>query len=769
MARFQITGPDGVSYEVNAPDGATEQDAIAFVQKNAAQLAKPAAAPQAAAAPAFDLNRPETAIRADLEKMDPKSQRKTMTAWADKRAAEDKFAPGSLLSNVVRGTPIGSWIDEIEGGLQQGLHSVSGGRIGMPYQEAKDLAEARFRKVDKESTKLGSLPIIGDVTAGGVQKLLGGVMSTPLRTVGLFPGQNLVSQMVNAAVTGGLYGGLYGAGEGETAQDRALNAGMGVGIGMGLGAAMPPVARGLGNAFEYVTNRNQGLPAQLQGYDPGAVRRVHESFVADDAANVISGGDRARQMQAVNAARARGQGGMEFAEERIRMKTPELGEEGMLIDYGQNLMRDGDNLFNRPGETARIGGQALQDRANLRPSRIAQEANATIGPAVADDITAQAAVDRGNAAATPFYEQFRAVRIEPTNQLVNILQRVPQSAYAKAVELASAQGVNLRTHRTRGLDGLMLDYIKRGVDQIAREAPRGSDLARVYGNLARDLRSEVDGILIQRGAIARDAQGRPITPNGRDPISVWEHARNLSGQGKDIREAIELGNNAFKDSVSANQLAQEMRGMTVPEREGLQQGMRNNVRTMQVTSTRDGQVLNPFAKYENRRKLEMALPDSATANSPLSQQERARQYLNRMDAEAKMMATERAIRDQSATAPRIASRERYPMPAGSGDQVLGSVRQSTLTGLALDAVYRIGNALARGMLNERRTRVATDAARMLFAQGATSDEIVQGLIQYGQTQNMNMAQRRLFEASVRRFVNSLRVPAVSAATPEATP
>jgi len=460
---------------------------------------------------------------------------------------------------------------------------------------------------------------------------------------------------------------------------------------------------------------------------------------------------------------------MEFAEERIRQKTPQNTDEMMLVDFGQNLMRAGDTLYNRPGASATIGRRALEDRANLRPSRIAQDANQTIGPTVADDITARAAVDRGNAAATPFYEQFRAIRIEPTNQLNDILQRVPQSAYARAVEIAAAQGVNLRTHRTRGLDGMMVDYIKRGVDQIAREAPRGSDLQRVYSNLSRDLRTEVDNFMIQRGAIARDAQGRPITPNGRDPISVWEHARNLSGQGKDIREAIDLGNRVFRDELSANQLAQEMQGMSIPEREGLQQGMRNNVRTMQVTSTRDGQVVNPFAKYENRRKLEMALPDAVTANSPMSAQERARQYLNRMDAEAKMMATEQAIKAGSPTEPRRMARELFPMPAGAGDQQLSGMRQSTLTGAAMEAVYRIGNALTMGVLNERRNRIATDAARMLFARGATGDDIIHGLIAYGQSANMTGQQRAVFEQNVRRFITGLRPQAVDTATGERRP
>lgn len=47
MPKFHVTGPDGATYEVNAPDGASEQDAIAYAQKNlaGAQQAAPTAAP----------------------------------------------------------------------------------------------------------------------------------------------------------------------------------------------------------------------------------------------------------------------------------------------------------------------------------------------------------------------------------------------------------------------------------------------------------------------------------------------------------------------------------------------------------------------------------------------------------------------------------------------------------------------------------------------------------------------------------------------------
>ncbi|MES2295363.1 MAG: hypothetical protein V4527_18855, partial [Pseudomonadota bacterium] len=37
MPKYRVTGPDGQTYEVNAPDGASEADVMAYVQSNHAK------------------------------------------------------------------------------------------------------------------------------------------------------------------------------------------------------------------------------------------------------------------------------------------------------------------------------------------------------------------------------------------------------------------------------------------------------------------------------------------------------------------------------------------------------------------------------------------------------------------------------------------------------------------------------------------------------------------------------------------------------------
>ena len=46
MAKYRITGPDGAVYEVNAPEGATEDQVLAYVRQNSGKPKKTVQAPK---------------------------------------------------------------------------------------------------------------------------------------------------------------------------------------------------------------------------------------------------------------------------------------------------------------------------------------------------------------------------------------------------------------------------------------------------------------------------------------------------------------------------------------------------------------------------------------------------------------------------------------------------------------------------------------------------------------------------------------------------
>lgn len=754
-----VRGPNGV--QVNFPEG-TDTATISRVMSQFGGQ-------QEAQAPALDVNRPEAEVRADIEKL-PKQQRKQANRkLAEKLEAEESaklreagLEPSNWMVNVLRGTPAGSWLDEADAGVSSLINLASGGKYGRPYDEAVEISRARNRRIDNEATKLGTLPVIGDVTTSGVQKLAGGVLSAPVSPlVRLFGGTTALPFTGNLIATGGVYGGLYGAGEGEggdtvaeTAWNRVKPGAVGAGIGAGTGVVLGPTARGLSNLYEYAMNAFRPMPQQLQGYAPEAVRKVARGFEGDDFTHLA--GERVRRSDNVTNNTQPGQG-RDLALGRVIRQTPNMGDDAMLVDYGPNMFAQGDILANVPGPQQQMAREAMRLRSDLRPARIADDVNSIVGPVAADDIVAQQAVQDANRAAAPLYDQFHntPINANANPRLVALLDRARRAgAYDRAARLMEIDGVD---PNQAGNNGLFLDYIKRGLDDLAGKAERAGEREGLmrFGNLARELRTEVDQMLVSQGAVARDAAGQPIMRNGR-PVSIWEEARFVSGEGKNLRDAIELGNRVLDNNISEAQLAAELQGMSPPEIEAVRQGLRNKIRTLQVSSTRDGQVINPLESIDAGAKIRLVLGNDRAAD----------RLVNRFSAERRMMNTEQNMFKQSATAPREAAKREIGIGTDGAADNLSGLRNANASGMLAEGVMRIANAMRSGAITESRMNTARDMVRMLFAQGAERDQVIAGLRAYINSQGVTAAQRARFERNIVRLVDSVRPANVAAATAE---
>ena len=215
MAVFELQGPDGKLFEVEAPDA---QSAVAAFQKMPQTTQKP---------------------------VDPMKQRALDQVSAERKASPMMTAVDDTVRNLARGTGIGSFLDEANAATASILPEMLGGR---PYDEALAYQRAKNELADKESTVVGKLPVIGDVTVGGLTKLAGGIASAPVTPMArVFQGATLAPRVGNAALTGAGYGALYGAGEGEGMADRATDAAMGAAIGRNkpkaISAAALPTSR----------------------------------------------------------------------------------------------------------------------------------------------------------------------------------------------------------------------------------------------------------------------------------------------------------------------------------------------------------------------------------------------------------------------------------------------------------------------------------------------------------------------------------------------
>jgi hypothetical protein len=688
MPRHLIQGPDGTKHIIEAPEGATPEQIIEFAQTQFGGSKPAPEAPQA----------PDT--RTEAEKK------------ADARVAKERGENRGVLQNIddtirnlARGTPVGSWMDEI---------AARGNALlgGEPYEEGVEYQRATDRAIDAESTKVGELPVIGDVTTGGLTKLTGAIASAPFAPAArIFGGGSLLARTGNAAATGAAYGGLYGAGEGE-GTERITNAMTGAAIGAPVGAAIPAVASGVRNAANAMANWARPLPQSLNVFSPGAVNRVSRGVQADDltAANYM------RQAQ-------------------------ELGPEGMLADMGPNLTDQTSAIATQPGAGSRIIRDRLVDRRRGSAGRTEVDVDATIGPARNLVQLEENVVGQARAQAAPHYDQFYQTVIPMTQDLQTVMQRVPQRVITKAQELADLDPNYARfVSQTGEPNGMVFDLIKRASDDLARAAGRGTNEERLFSSLSRDLRNAVDNAL---------SPGQP-------QAGPWAVARAIAGDGMQFREGLEEGGRVFSRGTHPDQMAADLGGMSHVQRLGYQEGARGQIRDiMGNASTTQGENAAAAARKTLGSEYARDKVGMITQN--------ADRLIRRLDAEATFQRTSNDVLSNSRTAGRLAAQKEFPNAADTSAAT--EAGKKSLSGLAIEATHRLANMLVGGALNARRAAIAEDAARMLVAQGTSRDAIARGLREYARDRRLTANAAQALEAAAQTILQGVRQRTVDASLP----
>lgn len=678
MASFEMQGPDGKTYEVEAPDMQAAVSAL-----------------QGMTQPKYD----EAAAKDRMYEGRARAMRKASPTMTGVRDTVQRF---------VEGTPIGSFFDEAMAGVTSMLPQSMGGQS---YADAKGLLDADRRIRDEESTKLATLPIIGDVTVGGVNKLAGAVASAPLAPVArVFQGGTLWPTMGNVAISGAGYGGLYGAGEGNAAYERAGNAALGTGIGLGVGAVAAPVAHGIGNAVGAVRNRMMELPQQLAGRSRSAVNRVIDAADMDGLTPGMAG-------------------------QNARL----LGREGMLADAGENLTTVTEGLAQQPGPARDTINRALQGRAAGAPQRITQALDDNIGPPVNVPASVDQMRQQANQQARPLYQQFYQTQVPVDQELVSILQAVPDNVWPRVQSLMRAERIDPATPINTGQG---IDLIKRALDDAARSAGRGTNEERVFANLARSLRNHVDNLL---------SPGNPAA-------SPWAQARAIVGEERGINEALQEGQGVFRGGGRApEQVAADMQGMSQLESEAFGLGARSELRNMM------GRAATNFGPSGDRVARRALNSDFNRQNiEQIAGQQPAARIADRIDAENTFAETANQVMGNSATARRQATRDMIPRQYDAAS--MKELRGTSLSGLAMEGVGRILNMMTAGALNARNRAIAQDMAEMLIAQGADRNEIVRGLMTYARQIQGNAQQRAEIARVARDILRSTAQPAISART-----
>jgi hypothetical protein len=189
----------------------------------------------------LDLSAAPEGIRAQIQGMPEALRPEAMQQWQESRVQQDRASPdlntnpvATGLRQFARGTLAGSFLDEADAALNSVTHSVSGGKAGVPYDEALEYNRARNRADDKDFGGYGTgLKIAGGLLTGApiAKKFVSGAKSALGR----------LGRIVGA---GGAAGGTYGFGEGEGLENRLEGAETGAKWGAGLSLALPIAGKG---------------------------------------------------------------------------------------------------------------------------------------------------------------------------------------------------------------------------------------------------------------------------------------------------------------------------------------------------------------------------------------------------------------------------------------------------------------------------------------------------------------------------------------------
>lgn len=227
MPRYEITSPDGRRFEINAPDGATQDQVMAYAQQN---FGSPA----------------------------PKQEKEK--SWGDALMGDAQNA-GILRTAFDQGLQglTFNFMDEAQDRIGAGIASLATGEnYSDLLEDARDMSKKRMARQmeQRPALSIGSNVVGGALAfgAGGATKQ-GANLANSLRAGGT------AARIGKGALAGAASGAAYGAGgaeDGELLQgafDGALYGAIGGGIVPGIGAAASSVAKGAKTAARGVVAR----------------------------------------------------------------------------------------------------------------------------------------------------------------------------------------------------------------------------------------------------------------------------------------------------------------------------------------------------------------------------------------------------------------------------------------------------------------------------------------------------------------------------------
>lgn len=450
MPTFEITAPDGKKFRVEAPEGATSDQAMERVKS---QYAEPPSVGQGNAALEGALSGASAGFR-------------------------DEIYGASEASGLPRA--LGGFRAPIGAARMAYEHFTEPGEATATYERARD----EKRAIQKQAQEEFPTTFLAGQVAGGVALPAGAAVR----------GGTLGARALRSAIVGAGYGGATGFGEGEGLADSATKAAVGAPLGAAIGAVAPPLVEGAIQGARAISR--PVTTAVRDAFDPagGAARRIVSTIERDTAADPAAATRLTPQeFAATPDAAVMDLGG---------------GLTRRLADVANITSPEGSATLNRTinnrfeGQTGRINDW-LNSTFNFPNAHAQQQAIDQVEQTVnrAGYRRAYTAGDR------PIWSP-ELERLTSSPDVVDAMRNAATKGKSRAVTQGFGgfnPGVTVDNGGIvtfqRGPNGVptypnlqFWDYTKRAIDDAANAARRSgrNEEASTLGNLSRSLRTELD-------------------------------------------------------------------------------------------------------------------------------------------------------------------------------------------------------------------------------------------------------------------------------------
>lgn len=279
-----------------------------------------------------------------------------------------------------------------------------------------------------------------------------------------------------------------------------------------------------------------------------------------------------------------------------------MGPSGFLGDVTPGLTDLAGGIADTPGPGKAIVREAYRVRDAGARTRIGDAIDDAAGKPIDPEAWKSMTMEARKKAADPLYKQFRDTVIDPTDEIQALVPRLKKAgAFTKAEELAGITGEPINM-KFLGPDGSKIasptaqtwDYVKRGLDSRISASYEAGD--KTTGNALVQLKNELLDEIDK-------------SPGG----DIYKKARNAFAEHSALLDQFHAGRDTFLGSragMSKYELAQELKGLSGPERQARIMGMRDAVSEgMGDRFNGDTTTRNKLLAPNNQDKMKLMIGD----------------------------------------------------------------------------------------------------------------------------------------------------------------